>query len=313
MIMSCNNKDIDITKIDLLSSFEAYIPIKPKELINIFNKLAEDINKLYYRQKILLIGLTEISCAVSEAIAANINCLALLSALKEKGNLKCIKSNLDYAVKDIDRIIFIEDKNTKRDIILNAIEDIKSIYYREIKFSIVSIFNKKMYNNIKNLKIRYYDMINKDVGYECIKIEYNNLPSNMQLVNGDENNSNYNLLFENILNDIILYNKNILVIGVEDFIFPALYIAYRMEQIGNDVYFQHTTALEIDNYLVESKYYLTSAYNIKKRVFIYNLKKYDYVIIISDMYAENKIGFSNLIAALKSCGNKNIYIIKWRD
>jgi len=313
-----NNSDIDIIKISS-SSFKAYIPIKPKELFNIFNKLAEKINKLYCNQKILLIGFSEISNAVSEAIAANINCLALLTALNKKENIqytvfgdyKVIKSNLDCAVKNIDRIIFIKDESTKTKFILNVIDNIENIYCKKIKFSVASIFDKNTYD--ENLKIKYYDMINKDIGYECIKIEYNNLPDNIEFVNGDKNNGNYNLLFKNISNDISLYNKSILIIGLEDFLFPALYVSYKMEQIGNNVYFQHTTAFEIDNYSIKSKYYLTSVYNVKKKVFIYNLKKYDCIIIVADMYAENKTGFSNLIAALKSYGNKNIYIIKWRN
>jgi len=110
--------------------------------------------------------------------------------------------------------------------------------------------------------------------------------------------------------------ETILVLGTEEFMFPAMLIGHRLEQ--NDpqleVKFHATTRSPIEisdgeGYPLQTRHPLLSLYDETRQTFIYNLKKYDHVIIVTDAYPVVQKGLDSLLAALKEVGNEDIRLI----
>lgn len=108
----------------------------------------------------------------------------------------------------------------------------------------------------------------------------------------------------------------ILALGTEEFMYPALYAAFKMEEMGYDVKFHATTRSPIIvsdscSYPLHEKFELRSLYDKDRVTYIYQLDKYDKVFIITDAKKGQTDGISSLVNALKSCGNTNISIVRW--
>ncbi len=257
---------------------------------------------------------------------------------------KLVKSDLDNIINSIDTIAFVEDEITTGNTIKNIINIIKKTYIgKKIKFKVFSILNGmeiEFINKFKEDEIeffyliktnhslyekkvlyckgdgKYYDMFNKDIGYNCINVEFDGLLDARRIVKSYEYKCACEKLSEKILNYTKLKSKNILVLGTEEFMYPALYTAFKLEKLGNNVLFHATTRSPIivsneNEYPLYSRYYLKSMYDENRPTYIYNIKKYDYVLIITDSQNKYKAGMQNLTAALKSYGNKNIYMFRW--
>ena len=98
--------------------------------------------------------------------------------------------------------------------------------------------------------------------------------------------------------------------------YPAIYVAKKIEEMNIDVKCHSTTRSPIavsleDEYPVHIRYELTSLYDDNRRTFIYDLEKYDKVIIVTDAINEAKDGTNSLINALYSCENNNITVVRW--
>lgn len=122
-------------------------------------------------------------------------------------------------------------------------------------------------------------------------------------------------LFEEINDQIDLGStQNLLVLGTEEFMYPALYVAGQMEGQGKDVRFHATTRSPIavsteKDYPLHTRYELKSLYDSRRTTYIYDLQKYDTVVIITDAKGEVTEGICSLIHALKLCGNENIVFV----
>ena len=67
-----------------------------------------------------------------------------------------------------------------------------------------------------------------------------------------------------------------------------------------------------DGYPLNHRYQIRSVYDKERDTYVYNLKKYDKVIVITDtgIVAE---GMNDLLVALRSVGNKNILVSRWNS
>ena len=84
-------------------------------------------------------------------------------------------------------------------------------------------------------------------------------------------------------------------------------------KLGGNILFHATTRSPIvpakyDDYPLFSRYSLESFYEKNRVTYIYNLKKYDNIYIVTDSIYNND-GINSLINALKIKDNKNITII----
>lgn len=108
--------------------------------------------------------------------------------------------------------------------------------------------------------------------------------------------------------------QNLLVLGTEEFMYPALYVADRLEAQGKAVRFHATTRSPIavsteEDYPLHTRYQLKSLYDCKRTTYVYDLQKYDTVVIITDAKGEMAEGIYSLVHALKLCGNERIVFV----
>lgn len=123
-------------------------------------------------------------------------------------------------------------------------------------------------------------------------------------------------LFQNLIQKVDLDNDdNILVLGTEEFMYPALFVADRLEAQGKNVRFHATTRSPIavsteENYPLHTRYELKSLYDSERTTYIYDLQKYDTVVIITDAQEEVTAGMVSLTNALMLSGNDKIIVVQ---
>ena len=262
---------------------------------------------------------------------------------------KLIKTDIDRVIDDIDRIVFVEDEVTTGKTILNIINIIKKEYGNKTKFSVASIINgmdEESFDNYRKLDIRLHFILRQNNEqysevaetyrgdghyYECDKSElkagsYNEYHiakyylNPRRLVQGEAYMEACERLFGSI-KDIVKPDcesggQKILVPGTEELMFPAIYVGRRLEEMGNEVYSHSTTRSPIEvsteeQYPLHKRYELRSLYDNDRVTFIYDLKKYDRVIVITDSDILEGTGIKTLINALQTEKNDNIELIRW--
>ena len=255
---------------------------------------------------------------------------------------KLVKNDIDGIINDIDRIIFVEDELSTGKTIVNIISIIEKEYSKDLKFSVVSILNGMPKENIdsykrKNINLHYLLKTNHETYseiaeealengnyYECIsktpkdifKLDIGDYKNPRRLVEADEYRAACDKLWKSIKEEIgIIFKKQVLVIGTEECMFPALYVGEQIEKMGNKVLCHSTTRSPITvsldrEYPLHSRYELKSLYDSKRRVFLYNIGEFDKVFIITDAVGGVEEGLNSLVNALQ-VHNNNITLIRW--
>ncbi|EOS24514.1 hypothetical protein C806_02025 [Lachnospiraceae bacterium 3-1] len=111
-------------------------------------------------------------------------------------------------------------------------------------------------------------------------------------------------------------DKNILILGTEEFMYPALYTAWRVEGLGNRVKCHATTRSPIvvsqnPKYPLHERYELISLYEDDRTTYLYDLAHYDLVLILTDAKPGKEWGVASLGRALAAWGNEEIYLVRW--
>lgn len=109
-------------------------------------------------------------------------------------------------------------------------------------------------------------------------------------------------------------NKNILVMGTEELMYEPLLLANYLEKNTNNIVLYHATTrspIEVSNqdgYILKKKFKFSSCYDQNRTTYIYNLDKYDYVLIVTDGNANDSfVGYmSNIFSKL----NYNLNVIE---
>lgn len=108
--------------------------------------------------------------------------------------------------------------------------------------------------------------------------------------------------------------KDILVLGTEEFMYVPIYLGYVLEDRGYSVNFHATTRSEIqgiggvDSKGIKNKCNLHSAYDVERKTYLYNLRRYDKVIILTDTEATKEFEL-DITKALMCYGNKESDIL----
>lgn len=108
--------------------------------------------------------------------------------------------------------------------------------------------------------------------------------------------------------------QRILVLGTEEYMYPALYVAARLEAQGKEVWFHATTRSPIavsaqKDYPLHTRYELYSFYDSARTTYIYDLQKYDTVVIMTDAGGDMDKGIRSLVCALAQCQNSHIILV----
>lgn len=259
---------------------------------------------------------------------------------------KLVKDDLDGICNSIDRIIFVEDEVTTGKTILNIIDILKKQYSRINKYAVVSLLNgmneealqryekkgidlhflvKTNHENYAEIADTYecdgkYVCESESMGRikdEVTYLEVHSYLNARRLVNIEAYLSANKVLWETIKTkvDFAPYHK-MLVLGTEEFMYPALFVARELEKLGKEVKCHSTTRSPIavskaEAYPLHTRYELKSLYDGDRTTFIYEIGNYDCAVILTDSVSEDKRGLDSLIGALRMNDNRNIHVVRW--
>lgn len=118
-----------------------------------------------------------------------------------------------------------------------------------------------------------------------------------------------------ITETVVKQGERVLVIGTEEFMYPALLTGYEIEKMGCVVRSHSTTRSPIavsteEEYPLHCRYELRSLYDPDRKTFIYDLENYDRVIVMTDSALVSLKGLETLTYALRM-KNENITVIRW--
>lgn len=259
---------------------------------------------------------------------------------------KLVQDDIDKIKDTIDRIIFVEDEVTTGKTILNIIDILNKLYPQIKKYAVASLLNGMNDESIDVYKKRKIDLNyivkTNHESYAQIAQQYagdgmyitldqlkavGNIQYKMISINGcidarrmveiKQYNETIKKLFADIKKDICFTQyKSVLVLGTEEFMYPSFVVAEKIEKMALKVRFHATTRSPIEvsteeMYPLHTRYELESLYDKKRKTFIYDLYKYDCVIVITDASKAKTQGLDTLLAALSVSGNKEIYVVQW--
>lgn len=109
-------------------------------------------------------------------------------------------------------------------------------------------------------------------------------------------------------------DKNILVLGTEEFMYPAIYIAARFDEQGVNAVSHATTRSPIsvfdeEEYPLHVSNEIQSLYDGSRTTYVYDVGKYNKVYIITD--SKEKGLEKDLLTVIKNAGNDNITLVRW--
>lgn len=334
-----------------------HVPVSPIEAVRLFASLAEELKGKYEGERLLLIGFAETATAIGAQIAISLGTpyiqttrevipaadyLFFSEEHSHATEQKLVKEDMDEAVKNTDRIIFIEDEVTTGKTILNIISVMQTVYHNDMKFAVASILNgmsarhRKAYEE-KSIDLHYlvktnhskygdiaegFDGNGEYIDCSCGTAGKATLLSAAgrmdarRLVNAVEYDLACRNLFEQIHEQFPrTANDRILVVGTEEFMYPALYVASCMEALGNEVKYHATTRSPIVvskemEYPLHARYELRSLYEADRKTFLYDIGAYDKVLVVTDAQCTEDKGLCSLIHAL-SIRNSDITVVRW--
>jgi adenine/guanine phosphoribosyltransferase-like PRPP-binding protein len=268
---------------------------------------------------------------------------------------KIYSGGFDALLEKINRIVFVEDEistgKTVREIVTllrkyNAVPDNMRFsaaslinmmreedLYRFVQADIEPLFLVKSENNgfeaqalsYKTDNLRMCDMRSAlPVSAEPVIVSVLGKLDPRQGVNVAEyEKACYNLAVKiaGKLNIAELPGEEILVLGTEECMYPALYAARYFEGCNPriKVYTHATTRTPIapsreDRYPITGGCFLRSVYDVNRTTFLYNLKRYDSVILVTDSdLSEEKLRISigDIQAAFMKYGTDNFMAVRW--
>lgn len=334
-----------------------HMPASPIKAMQLFDSLADKIKDRYKDEKILFVGFAETATAIGARVAINlgdnyiqttreiipdVNYMFFSEEHSHATEQKLVKNDIDGIIKEVDRIIFIEDEITTGKTILNIIDILEKQYPNKLKYGVASLLNGMTDEHLSRYKKRkieiqylvktdhsdykkYADKYINDGDYICnlsdekIEVPILNIEGKMdarRLVNGKKYEEACQRLW-NKVNEKIgdIKKEKILVVGTEEFMYPSLYIGSMLENLENEVKCHSTTRSPImvsrdKEYPLHTRYELRSLYDSERKTFIYDIDKYDRVLVITDSSLSEKKGIISLVNALNE-KNENIVVIRW--
>lgn len=257
---------------------------------------------------------------------------------------KLVKDDLDQVMERVDRIIFIEDEITTGNTIRNIIELLKKAYPGCAGFSAASLLNgmaKTYQEEYAKSGIRLHwllrtchdsyeeraaDCRGDGICHGCdsslpavVPEEYriSGCRDARRLTDGTLYKTACRQMGREAVEHLQpVRGERILVIGTEEFMYPALVLASMLEEKTGWVRCHSTTRSPIlvsseAWYPLHERYELRSLYDRQRTTFLYDLSAYDRVCMVTDAGEEEKEGLYSLINALVSCGNERICVIRW--
>lgn len=256
---------------------------------------------------------------------------------------KLVKNDLDQIISKVDRIVFAEDEVTTGNTILHIIDLLQKEYPGQVCYAVMSILNgmeEQALLRYEKRQIPLYYLLKTDHSSYVQKAEqykepgtYLSCQNNGKLSGQVKQYHISGWLDARRLTTAFAYKQacihlwhetdkklhshlsgNVLVLGTEEFMYPALFAAAQIEKNGANVRFHASTRSPIavykeDAYPLHVRYELQSPYEQQRRTFLYDIGVYDSVLIFTD--AQTDISECDALCQAVAVNNKNIYLVRW--
>ena len=242
--------------------------------------------------------------------------------------------NLFDKIADTDTIIFVDDELSTGKTMMNIVARLKEAFpiMSEKKIIAASLLNRVSENDEKELKLagiqcEYLVKIKKDnfdamIDHIVVKeaetlyceteCQWSNIYLSCQtfldprkgIINYEyeQNCRNVAVSFINRFNRAFEGYKKVLVLGTEECMYPGLVLGYEIEHlfVNCTVNCHATTRSPIgisaeNGYPIISGYKIKSFYEYERTTYIYNLQKYDAVVIVSDNKETNLEALNTIV------------------
>lgn len=340
-----------------------HLSVNPLKSMDLFQEMARLLEENYPTERLLVIGFAETATGIGGGVAyfgknvtymsqttresiENAKYLYFTESHSHAKEQSIIVSDYAEILKNVDRIVFVEDEVTTGNTIMKLIAALNETFPEmQMNYTILSILNsmrEERMTELAEIGIDCFYIARMEFEYKVYEIDkYQYEACNDKKMTAVSNTVNELLVHEkcdvrvikpkamyleacggfvkNALSRLYIKKeyKKILVLGTEEFMFLPMYFAKELqEQYKNsEVEFHATTRSPImiskdEGYPLFNRYTLNSFYEEDRVTYIYNLKKYDYVIIITDSETNTSAG-QQLITALETQGNENIQIVRW--
>ncbi|MCI8991573.1 MAG: hypothetical protein HFG80_02420 [Eubacterium sp.] len=261
---------------------------------------------------------------------------------------KLVREDMDRICKDVDRIVFVEDEVTTGKTILNIVDILNAGYPMIKKYAVASLLNGMDGAALTNYAKRGIGL------HYLVKTDHTAYPAAAERFEGNGNyiccdsekpacdfgstvrefavrchvdarrltgmvqyDGEIEKVWKEILSKVSFCGvRDILVLGTEEFMYPALRIAQYMEKKAENVRCHSTTRSPIlvsqeEDYPLHTRYEIKSLYDKGRKNFLYDIKKYNLVFLITDAPKTETKGLHSLLQALSMCGNDSVYIVRW--
>lgn len=252
---------------------------------------------------------------------------------------KIFAENLSELINRTHEIVFVDDELSTGKTLLNIVRQLKNKFpaLNDKKICAASIINRLSEENLaalatENISCVWLVKLNQNFDAENFSVEAaskvnrveKNFTSHEKFFTVDARRGvkigEYFAQCAELGNFIVelLKRENIsgeiLIIGTEEFMLPAIVAGRRLESENFSCVTHSTTRSPIGickekNYPIREGFKLRSFYDSVRTTFIYNLKFYDAAIVVTN--AENfSAGLEDLIAALEVHGVEKIFVVR---
>ena len=328
-----------------------HLPVKPSAALEMMNALGEKVAKKFFSARLVIgfaETATAIGAIVAKNLSDDCFYLqttretfngAFIEFLEEHSHApeqKIYKKDLFELINRTDSVIFVDDELSTGKTLLNIIRQLKNEFpaLKNKKICAASIINRLSAENLANLaaeNISCVSLVKTDKNFDTDKFSVNTaqeispVKKNFDLheLNFIDNPrfgvqiGNYFAQCDAAGNFIVNLLKcenisgEILILGTEEFMLPAIIAGNHLEQANFSVFTHSTTRSPIgistdENYPIRTGFKLKSFYDSARTTYIYNLKTYDAVIIMTDS-RNFSAGLDDLLAILDA---KNIFLVR---
>ena len=336
-----------------------YLPTDPQDAIGLFSKLASKIEKIQKKTVVIGFAetATAIGAIVCENIGGDafyihstredLSGFEKLHFKEEHSHAKNHQLCLEHLqiLKECQRFVFVDDEFTTGKTICNFILALKEngVITDDTEVIVTTLINcMKSYENFEHLHVDYKYILAENRDWSMTNWIGEHLPDTKVVAGGEDHypitrfsgalntrmgvsmgeyRNHVNKLAENIFHEFVekQNDENILIMGTEEFMYPAIKIAdYIKSKSGKSVTCYATSRSPIavvdnEDYILKNRSKICSFYERGRDTYLYNLKKYDKVIVVTDAQNICKETLNEFTALLRQFGNENVDIVVWGE
>lgn len=302
-----------------------HLPVQPSDSLKYFSQLGEKVAAACKGGRVLVVGFAETATAVGMAVASMIDNAVYVHTTRENmpphklvmqftedhSHAKNQELYLSDEYRDLslfDILVFVEDEITTGKTILNFLGNLNWKGKLIVSALVFNGFDTHIFSEYDATCICLQELGSVNV------LSFTDFPNSRLGVKPDL----YKDACKNLSNYIIgaidskhLYDKDILVLGTEEYMYPALYLGETLESSAHSVKTHSTTRSPLlpksdKDYPLKTMDSFESVYNNERTTYLYNLAKYDTVIIVTDGEGDCK----ELLQVIQSYGNSIIFVVR---